>query len=322
MRRRELILGLTGALAAARAACAQDKLPVVAILDAKGTNPLLVSEVIKGLAETGYRAGENVALAYRGVDGHYDRLPAIADEVVRDRATIIIALSVPGVRAAKVATASIPIVFMSGFDPVKDGLVASLNRPGGNITGVSMLTVGLNAKRLQMLRELVPGANRVGFLINPGNGNAQGEIDEMRTAAASLGAEITVLHVHTDAEIDSAFAEMAAQKIVAIVVGNDPFLTSRAQRIVALAARDRVAGIYEWRDFVEAGGLASYGSSRTEDYRMLGVYAGKILNGAKPADLPVAQPTKFELVVNLKTAKSLGLTVPQMLLAQADEVIE
>jgi putative ABC transport system substrate-binding protein len=322
MRRRDLILGLGATLASPLVARAQGNPPVVAILDAKGTNPLLDEQCRKGLAETGYRDGENVTVRYRSVDGHYDRFPAAAAELVRDRADVIIALSVPGAIAAKAATSSTPIVFMSGFDPVKVGLVASLNKPGGNVTGVSMLTVGLNAKRLQMMREMVPSAQRIALLFNPGQANVTALLDETQAAANSLGCELAELQARTEGEIDTAFADMAAQKIGALVVANDPFLTGKAHQIVALAARNRLPGIYEWRDFVEAGGLASYGSDRADDYRMLGVYAGKILAGAKPADLPVTQPTKFELVINLKTAKALGLTIPPILLGQADEVIE
>jgi putative ABC transport system substrate-binding protein len=321
LKRRDFFLGLAAA-ALPRLALAQQKPPVVAILDAKGTNPLLNEQFRKGLAETGYREGENVTVQYHGVDGRYDRFSAVAAKLVRDKVDLIVALSIPGAQAAKAATASIPIIFMSGFDPVKSGLVASLNKPGGNVTGLSMLAVGLNAKRLQMLRELVPSAKRIGILFNPDNTDAATLLGETREAANSLGCELAELRARTDAEIDAAFIDMAAQKIDVLMVANDPFLTGKVHHIAELATRDRMPGIYEWRDFVEAGGLASYGSSRADDYRTLGVYAGKVLAGAKPSDLPVAQPTKFELVINLKAAKALGLTVPSFLLAQADEVIE
>lgn len=322
MRRRELIAGLAGALATPLVARGEDKRPVVAVLDAKGANPLAIDQINNGLAGAGYRNGENVIVQYHGVDGHYERFPEAAAELVRNRVSVIIVMSIPGARAAEAATSSVPIVFMSGFDPVTQGVVTSLNKPGGNITGVSMLTIGLNEKRLQMLRELVPDAKRIGLLINPGNAAVSGPVDEIQGAAKLLGCELNILPAHNAEEINAAFDDITAQGLGALMVGNDPFFTSQAQQIVALAARHRIPVIYEWRDFVDAGGLASYGSDRADDYRTLGVYAGKILAGAKPGDLPVVQPTKFELVINLKTAKALGLTVPQILLAQANDVIE
>lgn len=320
MRRRELILGIGAAIAAPLAARAQQKLPVIGILDAKAANPDLLNAIRKGLAETGYRDGENVAVQYRGVDGHYDRFLALAAEFVRDRAALIVAPTVPSVLAAKAATTTIPIVFMVGDDPVKQGLVASLNRPGGNLTGLSTLTAGLDAKRLQILRELVPGAATIGLIVNPDNRNIETQIHDVRAAAKAM--DIEVFQARNDQEIEAAFSALAKSQIKALLVGADPFFNSRRQAIADLALQYRLPGIYEWREFVESGGVASYGSSLTDNYRRLGVYAGKILAGAKPADLPVQQPTKFELVINLKTAKALGLSVPPILLAQADEVIE
>ena len=322
MRRRELILGLGGALIAPAAAHAQESTPVVGILDARGTNRLLLEQLRKGLAETGYREGQNVALRYVGADGHYDRLPALAADLTRAGVGVIVALSWSSIRAAQAATKSIPVVFMLGDDPVKHGLVASFNKPGGNVTGLSMLGTGLDAKRLQILHELVPDTVRVGLIVNPDNATIQNQIDEVQAAALAVGWKVDIARARSEPEIEAAFAALAKLQIGGVLVGGDPFFTSQHEKIAGLARQYRMPAVYEWRDFAESGGLASFGSSRADDYRLLGVYAGKIIAGAKPADLPVMQPTKFELIVNLKTAKALGLTVPQLLLAQADEVIE
>jgi putative ABC transport system substrate-binding protein len=324
MRRRDLIVSMGAAVAWPGTARAQKAVPVVGVLDAKEANPdllTLLTEIRKGLAEAGYREGENVAVQYRNADGHYDRLPALAADLVRDKPAVLVAPQLPSVLAAKAATATIPIVFMLSDDPVKHGLIEGLSRPGGNATGLSMLAAGLTAKRLQLLRELVPNATNVGLLVNPGNANIETQINDVQTAAHAMALEIQVLQARNDQDIEAAFAALAKSQVAALLVGADPFFNSRRQQIVDLAQRYRMPGIYEWREF-DAGGLASYGSSLTDNFRHLGIYAGKILAGTKPSDLPVIQPTRFELVINMKTADALGLKVPPLLLARADEVIE
>jgi putative tryptophan/tyrosine transport system substrate-binding protein len=323
-RRRDLFTLLSGAAIAWPVALhAQRKpLPVIGVLDAKAANPDLLTQMRKGLAEAGYREGQDVLVKYQGADGHYDRLPTLAAGFVRNRVAVIVAPTLPSVLAAKAETATIPIVFMLGDDPVKQGLVASFNQPGGNATGLSMLTAGLDAKRLELLRELVPSGTRIALLVNPSNRNIETQIHDVQRAAQSMTREIEVLQAHNDEQIEGAFATLAKSQPSGLLVGADPFFNSRRQQIVDLSARHRIPAIYEWREFVDAGGLASYGSNLDDNYRRLGVYVGKILKGIKPADLPVEQPTKFELAINLKTAKELGLTVPQSLLARADEVIE
>jgi putative ABC transport system substrate-binding protein len=325
VQRRSFITLLGGIILVPLAVRAQQKtIPVIGILDARGPNPdsELLRGVLKGLAETGYIDGRNVVVQYRGAEGHYDRFPWFAAEFVRSGVGIIVAPSLPAVLAAKVATATIPIVFMLGDDPVKQGLVASLNKPGGNATGLSMLTAGLDAKRLQLLGEMVPDVKRVGLLVNPDNRSTETQIHDVQTAGSAMAVDIEIFQARNDQELDAIFFGFTQSRLKALLVGADPFFNSRRQYIVALAREHQIPAIYEWREFADAGGLASYGSSVTDNYRQLGVYAGKILSGAKPAHLPVMQPTKFELVINLKTAKELGLTVPQSLLAGADEVIE
>ena len=325
MQRRSFITLLGGVILAPLAVRAQQKtIPVIGILGVRGTDPDpdLLSGVRKGLAETGYTDGQNVVVQYRGADGHYDRFPALATEFVRAGVGIIVAPNLNAVLAAKAATTTIPIVFMLGDDPLKQGLVASLNKPGGNATGLSMLTAGLDAKRLQLLGEMVPDVERVGLLVNPDNRNTETQIHDVQTAGSAMARDIAIFQARNDQELEAIFFGFAQSRLKALLVGADPFFNSRRQHIVDLAREHRIPAIYEWREFADAGGLASYGSSVTDNYRQLGVYAGKILSGAKPADLPVMQPTKFELVINLKTAKELGLTVPQSLLARADAVIE
>jgi putative tryptophan/tyrosine transport system substrate-binding protein len=274
----------------------------------------------QGLSETGYVEGQNLAIEYRWAEGRYDRLPALATDLVGHKLDVITALGPPSARAAKSATSTIPIVFVVGTDPVADGLVASLARPGGNLTGISILAVELIPKRLELLSELVPQARVFALLVNPNSVNTW--IGEVQQTARAKGAQLQILKASTESEIDAAFATPANLHADALVVGDDPFFTSRHEQLVALASRHAVPAIYQFREFAAAGGLISYGSSLKAASRQVGIYAGKILKGAKPADLPVEQSTKLELVVNLKTAKALGLTVPQTILVRADEVIE
>jgi len=328
MRRRDFITLLGGAVATAwplAARAQQPTMPVIGLLSSRAPSEsdYLVAAIRQGLKEAGYVEGQNVTLDFRWAEGRYDRLPAYAAELVRRPVTVIVTTGGdPAAQAAKAATAATPIVVVSGSDPVKVGLVASLNRPGGNITGVHLLLLGLGAKRLGLLYELMPAANPIGVLVNPSFADAQTQLRDVEDAAQSLGLELVVLNAGTELEIDTAFADLARQKIGAVLVVSDPFFTIRRVQIAALAARHAIPAVYELREYVAAGGLMSYGPSLAEGYRLGGIYAGKILKGAKPADLPVMQPTKFELVINLKTARTLGLTVPASLLSVADEVIE
>jgi putative ABC transport system substrate-binding protein len=328
MRRRELILGLGGTLALPLAARAQQakKVPVIGYMS--GGSASFYAGILPafrdGLREAGYVEGQNVTIDYRWAEGHYDRLPAFADEFVRRKVDLIAATGgALSLRAAKASTSTIPIVFTSGSDPVAEGLVASLPRPGGNLTGVSFLTTGFYPKRIQLLSELVPQARSIAMLVNANGPNTNNDLREAAEAAAALGKEFEPLTVAVEADFGPAFA--ALEKIkggVALVVQTDPFIDARVDQLIALAARAAVSAVYGFRQFPAGGGLMSYGASIRGVYRQAGQYAGKILAGAKPADLPVVQPTKFELVINLKTAKALGLTVPQTILARADEVIE
>jgi putative tryptophan/tyrosine transport system substrate-binding protein len=325
MRRRDLITLLGGAAAAwPLAARAQQKaMPVIGFLHFASPGPfaLYVVAFRQGLSETGYVEGQNLAIEFRWAEGSYDRLPAMAADLVDRKVDVIVAAGPPSARAAKNATSTIPIVFSSA-DPIGEGLVASLARPGGNLTGVSVLTVELVAKRLELLSELVPQAKVIVLLVNPNNPNTEPMIRDVQEAARTKWVELPILKAGSESEIDAAFASLVQLQAGGLVVGADPFFNSRREQLVALAARHVVPAIYEWREFAKAGGLISYGTSLAGIYRQDGIYTGRILNGAKPADLPVEQPTRFELVVNLKTAKALGLTVPPSILARADEVIE
>ena len=277
---------------------------------------------LQGLSEIGYVEGRNVSIEHRIVENKFDRLSAFAAELVGRKVDLIFAPTEPAARTAKNSTATIPIVFGVSVDPVAAGLVTTLARPGGNLTGVSFMLAGLTPKRLELLSELVPPASVFALLVNPNNPNAETIIQEMQEAARVKGVQLHVLKAGTESEIDTAFATLIQLHVDALVEGANSFLSSRRDQLVALAARYAIPASYEMRPFAEAGGLISYGPSPSALFRLLGTYVGKILNGAKPADLPVQQPTTFELVVNMKTAKALGLTIPPSILARADEVIE
>jgi putative ABC transport system substrate-binding protein len=301
-------------------------MPVIGLLSSAsaGSWAYQLNAFRQGLSETGYIEGQNVAIEYRWADGQYDRLPSLAIELVRRQVAVIVATGAGGfaAQAAKTATSTIPIVFSSALDPIKLGLVASINRPGGNATGFIQFAAVLEAKRLQLLHELVPNAAVIGVLVNPANPAAETQTTDVHTVARSIGRQIHVVTASSEGEFEVAFGSLVRQRIGGLLVAADPFFYSRHERLVALAARHAVPAIYEWREFAAAGGLISYGNSITDAYRLIGLYAGRILKGEKPADLPVVQPTRFELVINLKTAKALGLTVPNSMQLLADEVIE
>jgi putative ABC transport system substrate-binding protein len=325
MRRRELILLLAGALTVARAAHAQQKgMPVIGFLGSTSPAPYAtqVAAFLRGLEKMGYIEGQNVAIEYRWAEGHFEQLPGLAADLVGRKVDVIAADAVTSTRAAKDATSTIPVVFISGSDPVERGLVASFARPGGNLTGVAMMVAELAPKRFELLSEMVPQASIIALLVNPNNVQTDGVIKGVREAARAKAVQLQILKASTEGEIDAAFGTLMQLQADALVVGPDVFLYSRREQLVALAARYRIPAIHEWRGAVAAGGLVSYGADITGVFGQLGIYAGKILKGAKPADLPVEQPTRFELVVNLKTAKELGLTVPPSILARAEEVIE
>jgi putative ABC transport system substrate-binding protein len=328
VRRRELIALLGGAAAAwPIAARAQEPAkPVIGFLHSASAAAYahLVAAFGKGLSEAGYSEGQNVAIEYRWSEGHNERLPALAAELVRRQVAVIVTPgSTAATLAAKAATTTIPIVFLSAVDPVKTGLVASLKRPGGNITGVSDIGVELAAKRLGLLHELLPGAARFALLVNPNNpGITEAFVPEAQTAASAIGRQIEVVTASTNSDIDRAFATLVNKRADACLVSTDALFVARRVQLVTLAARHAVPTMYFRREFAEAGGLMSYGSNLADQFRQNGIYAGRILKGEKPAEMPVQLPTKFEFVVNLQTAKSLGIEIPTTLLARADEVIE
>ena len=321
--RRGLMSLLTVALTAPRVLCAQQKaMPVIGVLGSPSPGPVAadIAAFHDGLSEAGFVEGQNVPIEYRWAEGRLDQLPALAADLVARKVEVIAALAgTPPAVAAKGATSTIPIVFSSG-DPVGLGLVASLARPGGNLTGVSSLE--LSAKRIEMLSELVPEAKVIALLVNPNNAIAESTIQNAQEAARTKGVELLVLKASTESEIDAAFATLSQARAGALMQPSDVLFNNRLDQLVTLASRHSLPAVYEWREYPAAGGLISYGPSRTGLWRQVGIYVGKILNGEKPADLPVQQPTRFELVVNLKTAKVLGLTIPPSILARADEVIE
>ena len=294
--------------------------PVIGFLHQGAADPLPLTNAFRqGLAETGI---SEVTIEHRWAEGRYDRLPALAADLVSQRVSVIAAAFLPAALAAKAATQTIPIVFLSGSDPIAAGLVSSFNRPAGNVTGIAFMFTLLGAKNLELLHELLPKAAVVGALANPNNPNAAPQVRDLQTAARALGLQLIVLNAGSEQEIDSAFATLSQHRIRALVVTADGFLISRQEQLVGLAARHAVPTMYPLRQYVAGGGLISYGANLTEAFRGAGNYVGRVLNGAKPGDLPVEQPTKFELVINLKTARALRLTIPQTLLLQADQVIE
>jgi putative ABC transport system substrate-binding protein len=302
----------------------QQATPVIGYLSiaTPGPGAPAVAALRQGLSETGYVEGQNLTIEYVWAEGRFDPLPALAADLVGRKVDVIVAIGVPAAHAAKSATSTIPIVFVSGDDPVKDGLVASLARPGGNLTGVSFLTVELDPKRFELLSELLPQTKVIALLVNPNFPSGQINIQDVHEAARAKGVQLHILKASTESEIDAAFASLVQQQAGALVLSADPFFATRREQLVALAARHAVPAIYEFRTFATTGGLMSYGANILAVYRQIGIYTGKILKGAKPADLPVVQPTTFELVINLKTAKALGLTIPPSILSRADEVIE
>jgi putative ABC transport system substrate-binding protein len=327
MRRREFIALLGGAAAAwpLAARAQQPAMPVIGFLNGQSENTLthLVAAFRQGLNEVGYVEGRNVAIEYRWANGHIDQLPGLAAELVHRQVAVIASTGGdPVAVAAKRATATLPVVFTIGGDPVALGLVASLNRPGGNLTGISQITAMLDPKRLEVLHELLPGITAVAVLHNPQNVNAAFQVPDLETAARTMGLDLRFVTASSEREIDAAFANLAERRIGALVVASDPFFNSRRQQIVALATRLAAPAIFHQREFVLEGGLMSYGTSVADMYRRAAVYTGRILKGEQPSDLPVQQSTKVELVINLKTAKMLGVSFPITLLGRADEVIE
>jgi putative tryptophan/tyrosine transport system substrate-binding protein len=326
MKRREFITLLGGAATAwPIAARAEGAMPVIGFLSAGSSGPFahLVAAFRQGLQEAGYIEGQNVAIEYRWAEGQYDRLPALAADLVRRPVAVIAATGGAAVaQAAMAASSTIPIVFSSGGDPVQLGLVASMSRPGGNVTGVYVFIGALDPKKLGLLRELVPKATVIGVLLNPNVADFQTRLADVQRAAHDIGQQIQIVHASTERELEIAFAVLSQSRVGALVVGADPFFNARRDQIVALAAHFALPAIYEGREYAVAGGLMSYGTSLSESYRQVGIYTGRILKGAKPSELPVVQSTKFEFVINLKTAKALGVQFSDNLLSLADEVIE
>ena len=326
MKRREFIRLLGSATAAwpLTARAQQPKMPVIGFLHygSPETYTHIVSAFRQGLADSGFSEGQNVVIEYRWANGEYDRLPTLAADLVQHQVVAIAAAGFVGAQAAKAVTTTIPVVFASGVDPVATGVVPSLNRPGGNVTGVSLISLQLAAKRLELLRELMPQVSVIALLINPNNPAFDTELTDAEAAARTLGLQIRKVTASNEGDLDAAFAAMQTPRVDALIVSQDAYYIYRRDQIIALAARYAVPAVYSWREYPAAGGLMSYAPSLAEGYRQVGIYIGRILKGAKPADLPVQQPTKFELVINIKTAKMLGLDVPWFLQQRADEVIE
>jgi ABC-type uncharacterized transport system substrate-binding protein len=325
--RRKFLATLLGGAAVAwplAAQAQQPTMPVIGFLSSGSAEAFegFVTAFRQGLNDSGYVEDRNVAIEYRWANGQYNRLPVLAADLVGRQVAIIAAGGPPAAHAAKAATSMIPVVFTSGDDPVQAGFVSSLNRPGGNITGVHLLITELNAKKLGLLRDLLPQVKVITALLNPTSQNAEIQSSELQTAGCALGLQIDIVNASTEREIEAAFATLAQKSAGALVVGNDPFFVIRREQIVALAARHAIPAVYDLREYADAGGLITYGTNLKDGYRQVGVYVGRILKGEKPADLPVLRSTKFEFIINLTTAKTLGLTFPPGLLAIADEVIE
>jgi putative ABC transport system substrate-binding protein len=326
MRRREFITLIGGAVATWPfvAQAQQPAIPVIGFLHGASRGPFtrLVAAFRDGLKDNGYVEGHDVTIEFRWAEGQYDRLPALATDLVDRHVSVIAAIGPAASLAAKAATTTVPVVFTTNDDPVKLGLVASLNRPGGNITGINVFTGVMEGKRLGFLTEMLPRVTLIAVLVNPTNLQTEASAKEIQTAAAAIGRQVIILNANNERDIDAAFAAIMERRAGALLVGNDIFFNSRRDQIVDLAARNKLPAIYEFREFVDAGGLMSYGTNLTDIYRQAGNYVGKILKGTKPTELPVMQSTKFELVINLKTAKALGLTLPSGLLSIVDDVIE
>jgi putative ABC transport system substrate-binding protein len=321
MRRRDFIRGIAGSAVWPFAVRAQSTLPVIGFLNGSSATAYAAytEAFVQGLAAAGFTVGQNVTIEYRWAEGHYDRIPDMAEDLVRRRVAVL-APNTPATRAAKRAAGNVPIVFFTGDDPVASGLVTSMNRPGGNVTGVTSLFGGMASKQIGLLRELVPAATLIGYLVNPGNPITERNVRDALDAAQNIGEKIEVVHASSETEIDAAFDALHGKQVNALLVQLDAFLVNK--RITALAARDALPALYQTRELVAAGGLMSYGTNLADMYRQMGVYVGKVLKGANPAEMPVLEPVKFETAINLKTAKALNLKISDNLLSLADEVIE